>query len=87
MDKVQNSGSFENIIRAFNAMYRMPTDKESWENTPDFVARPARFRDILLEEVQESHEILLGQDPLDHETALCDWQGDLMVYCASDARE
>ena len=85
LDKVQNAGTFENAIRAFNSMYRMPVGKESWDHTPEFAARPAQFQNILSEEVEESHEILLGADALDHETALCDWLGDLMVYCASEA--
>ena len=85
MDKVQNAGTFENAIRAFNSMYRLPVGKETWEKTDEFSARPAQFQDILSEEIEESHAILLGSDRLDHETALCDWLGDLMVYCASEA--
>lgn len=86
MEKVQNVGTFENAIRAFNAMYGLPIRFHDWWTDAQAIAeRPAKFRGILTEEVEESRDILLGADVLDHATALCDWLGDLTVYCASEA--
>lgn len=85
MEKIQNPGSFQNAIRDFNAMYGLPTSLASWKDSEDFAGRIQKFQSILSEEVEEGREILLGPDPLAHATALCDWLGDLMVYCASEA--
>lgn len=85
MEKVENPATFEKSILAFNTMYNLPINKKSWENTPKFLHWHQNFRDILEEEIEEGQEIRLGIDWVDRETALCDWLGDLLIYCASES--
>jgi predicted HAD superfamily Cof-like phosphohydrolase len=86
---------FENIKR-FNDMYslssldRPPQDGQVF----DFKERLANFKSIIQEEVEEADGILKNyaynpQDPdaeLKFLTDLSDWLGDMIVYCASEAR-
>jgi len=65
------AGQFEVDIREFNAMYRMP-------KYPGFSRlRLEQFVNILSEEIKEHEEItdIVG---------LCDWLGDIIIYCASE---
>jgi len=88
--------SFFDHIERFNAMYQLDSNVEPTLLGPE---RLRQFHDIISEEVNEGldlagkYEALLGDgQPLDDDkrlavlTELSDWLGDLVVYCASEAR-
>ena len=87
---------FYNHIERFNAMYQLDSNAQPTLLGP---ARLRQFHDIISEEVDEGldlaakYESLVGEaGELDEEkriavlTELSDWLGDLVVYCASEAR-
>lgn len=88
---------YDDIIR-FNALYKLDSHDQPTLLPPE---RLAAFSDILNEEVQEVHDIqekyekakansLDGTISTEDRTAiltdLSDWLGDIVVYCASEAR-
>lgn len=92
------SGSeFYQDIDKFNRIYRLPSPAQPSLLGPD---RVRKFHDILTEEVNEGltlasryeealseHDGVLPRDEaLDLMTEMSDWLGDLVVYCASEAR-
>jgi hypothetical protein len=93
---MHDAGFYEDINR-FNEMYRLPSNVEPTLLGPE---RVRSFHDILKEEVDEGldlaerYEALRGGSgaelppgaALDVLTELGDWLGDLVVYCASEAR-
>ena len=84
-------------VRKFNEIYRLPSN-----DAPTVLPRERveAFRDILVEEIEEAREILAkyqahladGGGTLDPSaklellTDIGDWLGDIIVYCASEAR-
>ena len=88
---------FYRDIERFNDLYRLASHSEPTLLGPE---RVRSFHDILSEEVEEGldlakrYEELAAQDEgrltdgerLDILTELSDWLGDLVVYCASEAR-
>lgn len=81
---MQTFDSFLEKIKKFNEMYRIESN-----DTPTDLGRKRliHFRDILLEEVKEADDIIA--DAATSEQALVeisDWLGDIIVYCASEAR-
>lgn len=73
-------------IEKFNQMYNMPKISEDPNRQQD---RLNKFEDILSEELNEIHDNNLDPhttDALDFKVALSDLLGDLIVYCASEAR-
>lgn len=89
--------NFYDQIRRFNELYRLPSS-----DTPTLLGeqRLLDFMDILSEEVQEGEDIHEkyqqlkkgGDGDLSEAgrqeilTDLADWLGDIVVYCASEAR-
>ena len=69
-------------------MYGLPNQsKLNWLGKE----RLEKFKSILSEEVEEADEIIENMskspsDQLESFTMLADWLGDIMVYCASEAR-
>jgi predicted HAD superfamily Cof-like phosphohydrolase len=87
---------FYRDIERFNALYRLPGNERPTLLGPE---RVRSFHAILSEEVEEGldlakryEELNNGADPLPRDAALdvltelSDWLGDLVVYCASEAR-
>lgn len=84
-------------IRRFNEIYRLPSADVPSVHPPE---RVEAFRDIIAEEVEEGREInqkyqgllevsagqLDEQARLEILTDMGDWLGDIIVYCASEAR-
>lgn len=75
-------------INKFNDMYKMPDlSKASRQETRQ---RLENFVNILQEELEESEDILDAYDSGESEmfikTAMADWLGDMIVYCASEAK-
>lgn len=88
--------TFYRDIERFNDIYRLPNNGEPTLLGPE---RVRNFRDILAEEVEEGvdlavkYEALLAKkteltrdEQLDVLTEMSDWLGDIIVYCASEAR-
>jgi NTP pyrophosphatase (non-canonical NTP hydrolase) len=85
---------FNEQIKAFNTMYGMPApqvpviSRVTFPDRLDLVERLAKFKLILLEELDEVHELQVsinrGASEIDILTELADWLGDLQVYCASE---
>lgn len=87
---------FYSDIKKFNSIYNLDShDRPTVLN----VERLENFHNILSEEVDEVHDIvakfrklqgdksqLSEQDRIEVLTDLSDWLGDLVVYCASEAR-
>lgn len=75
-------------INKFNDMYSMP-DLSKAPRT-DLLQRFEDFVDILQEEVNESEDIFdafdNGYKEMDIKTMTADWLGDIIVYCASEAK-
>ena len=88
------SSKFQESIVKFNKMYGLPTPPVpviSREQFPDpmmLIDRLAKFKLILLEEIDEVHALQVsinrGASEIDILTELADWLGDLQVYCASE---
>lgn len=81
---------FYAAIRKFNEIYALPGNDSPTSLGSE---RLRSFLDILREEVAEGDELLEkfadGKDApssLELLTELADWLGDLIVYCASEAR-
>lgn len=87
---------FYRDIERFNAIYRLPANLTPTLLGPE---RVRNFRDILAEEVEEGldlaqkYEALLARrseltpdESLDVLTEMSDWLGDIVVYCASEAK-
>lgn len=87
---------FYRDIRRFNEIYQLPNHENP---TPIDPERIANFRKILKEEIEEGQEIedkyrqylegkneLSAEEKLDVLTDMSDWLGDIIVYCASEAR-
>lgn len=81
---------FFDDIKKFNDIYKLPN-----HDKPNVLGaeRLINFKDILSEEVDEADEIIeklqavsSEQDKLEAMTDLSDWLGDIVVYCASEAR-
>jgi predicted HAD superfamily Cof-like phosphohydrolase len=91
------NNQFFSDIKKFNAIYKLPSN-ESPQMLP--VDRIKNFQNILAEEVDEASEIaekyeaLLEKDGgelseasrMEVLTDMSDWLGDVIVYCASEAR-
>jgi hypothetical protein len=85
---------FNEQIKAFNTMYGMPApqvpviSRVTFPDRLDLLERLAKFKLILLEELDEVHELQVsinrGASEIDILTELADWLGDLQVYCASE---
>jgi hypothetical protein len=85
---------FNEQIKAFNTMYGMPApqvpviSRVTFPDRLDLVERLAKFKLILLEELDEVHELQVsinrGASEIEILTELADWLGDLQVYCASE---
>ena len=88
---------FEDILK-FNQIYKLPTNDTP---TPLGPERIRNFHAILAEEVEEGLDLakkyealqaargqsgLAREQVLDVMAELSDWLGDLVVYCASEAR-
>jgi len=86
--------TFYKDIERFNKMYGLPENK-----TPTLhgIERLEKFKDILLEEVEEVEEIIKeykkhNKEPSkENETELLtnisDWLGDMVVYISSEAKK
>ena len=91
------SQDFYQDIKKFNDIYKLPNNDSPTLLGPE---RVDNFRDILMEEVHEAEEIhdkykalleknggeLAAEDKLHLLTDMSDWLGDIVVYCASEAR-
>ena len=88
--------NFYQDIERFNAMYKLDSNTEPTLLGPE---RVRHFHDILAEEVNEGLDLatkyealVAAKSDLDNDkklavlTELSDWLGDLVVYCASEAR-
>jgi predicted HAD superfamily Cof-like phosphohydrolase len=88
--------NFYQDIERFNAMYQLDSNTEPTLLGPE---RVRNFHDILAEEVNEGLDLatkyealVAAQSDLDSDkklavlTELSDWLGDLVVYCASEAK-
>lgn len=80
-------GEFPKDIQKFNEMYRLPSNNKI---TNLGVRRALDFINIIQEEVSEGLDIAnkLEKGPLTDKVAaeMADWLGDIIVYCASEAR-
>ncbi len=88
---------FYNHIERFNEIYRLPSNATPALLGPE---RVRNFQAILQEEVEEGGDLaakyeamlaagggtLTEAQRLDVMTEMSDWLGDLVVYCASEAR-
>lgn len=70
-------------IKKFNEMYKVESN-EAFVNLGK--ERLDQFHSILTEEINEAHEIDPTKRNIEVATELADLLGDLMVYCASEAR-
>ena len=90
------SDEFYQDIEKFNQIYRLPTNDKP---TLLELKRVRNFQNILAEEVEEAEEIaqkyekivaekgrLDPQDKMEILTEMSDWLGDIVVYCASEAK-
>lgn len=85
---------FNEQIKDFNKMYGLPApqvpviSRVEFPDRMDLLDRLAKFKLILLEELDEVHELQVsinrGASEIDVLTELADWLGDLQVYCASE---
>jgi len=92
-----NDQNFYRDIERFNEIYRLHSNDEPTLLEPE---RVRNFHDILKEEVDEGLDLaakyetlkaqsggaLTGEQSLDILTDMSDWLGDIIVYCASEAR-
>jgi hypothetical protein len=88
---------FYSDIEKFNQIYKLPCNDQPVLLGPD---RVENFRDILAEEVEEANDIsdkyqamlkasggtLNPEQKLEILTDMSDWLGDIVVYCASEAK-
>lgn len=85
---------FNTQINAFNKMYGLPThqvpvvSRIEFPDKKDLLDRLTKFKLIMLEELDEVHDLQVsidsGATEIDILTELADWLGDLQVYCASE---
>lgn len=71
-------------IKSFNNMYGLPAPSVP-ALLPDTPARLVRFKEIILKEVDEVHDVV-GHDDLDTLVNIADWLHDIVVYCLSEAQ-
>jgi hypothetical protein len=82
--------NFQNAIKAFNNMYKLPVAKSPTTNIGvPVIERLHAFKKILAEELDEIDEIMAVSQIEDISsvevlTMLADLLGDLQVYCASE---
>jgi len=86
--------TFYKDIEKFNKMYRLPEN-----NAPTLhgIERLEKFKDILLEEVEEVDDIikqykkhekdLSKENQVEVITNISDWLGDMVVYISSEAKK
>jgi predicted HAD superfamily Cof-like phosphohydrolase len=70
-------------IKKFNEMYKVESN-DAFVNLG--AERIKQFHSILTEEINEAHEIDVTKRNVEVATELADLLGDLIVYCASEAR-
>lgn len=80
-------------IKIFNKMYGLPSNDNLSPLGPE---RISNFMNILKEEVREGKDLFESMNSYCNEdnksitiedaAALADWLGDIMIYCASEAR-
>ena len=76
--------TFFDKIEKFNSMYNLPNNDKP---TDLGRTRLINFRDILLEEINEVDDIIAdGENFEEVKVNLSDWLGDIIVYCASEAK-
>ena len=79
--------SFFEDIEKFNDMYKLPNNNEPTNLEKE---RIINFANILQEELTEYEDIVAieNNNKQNEETlvAMADWLGDIIVYCASEAR-
>ena len=85
---------FNNQIKQFNKMYNLPVpqvpviSRIEFPDRLDLIDRLAKFKLIMLEELDEVHDLQVsinrGANEIDILTELADWLGDLQIYCASE---
>ena len=88
------ASNFQTKLIAFNRMYGLPAlsvpaiSRTQFPTRAELINRLAAFRDILLEEIDEVHQLMVNvnrdKPELEVLTELADWLGDLQVYCASE---
>lgn len=80
--------NFYEDIEKFNEMYGLPHPLAPSTSHLPLVARMKDFKRIITEEVSEVDDIVAkaGVSEIDDLTALADWLGDMIVYCASEMR-
>lgn len=75
-------------INKFNDMYKIPDLSEASRDAK--LTRLEQFEDILREEFDEIEDIYdandLGESDIFIKVATADWLGDMIVFCASEAR-
>jgi predicted HAD superfamily Cof-like phosphohydrolase len=85
--------SFQEAIKQFNEMYRLPGSNSPTLDVGVPVAQRLRdFKHILAEELDEIDDIIAMVESAEHPTldtltALADLLGDIQVYCASEMRK
>lgn len=90
----QEQLTFAEAIKRFNAIYKLDSNEMPTLLGSD---RIKNFKDILLEEVHEADVLMekyqavetgdmSSEQKLALLTEMSDWLGDLVVYCASEAR-
>lgn len=74
---------FDQHIERFNEMYSLPCGQR-----PNYLgdARIEDFYKILSDELEEVDDIYAIDHPSEKLVALADWLGDIIVYCASEAK-
>jgi len=75
--------NFETRIEEFNKGFGLPAPEQ-----PVVVDmyRHERFLEIITEELSEGLDVYVDGDPLGTLVNMADWLGDVIVYCASEAR-
>ena len=78
------------IIVRFNSLCGLPAPDSPTtrsKNAKEMAAVLSNFKNILQEEVDELDEIiskLEANSPVENLAEVCDWLGDIIVYCASE---
>lgn len=82
--------ALDSVIARFNNMYDLPAPDSPTtrsKNAKEMAAILSNFKNILQEEVDELDEIinkLEANSPVENLAEVCDWLGDIIVYCASE---
>jgi predicted HAD superfamily Cof-like phosphohydrolase len=78
-------GGLYDMATRFNQMYGLPIPHSPLINhTTDM--RLVRFRQIIQDEISEVEDILNETNAEEKLVKLADWLGDIIVYCATEAR-